>query len=53
MHFDAPDGRFASACVDIVGPLNESENFSYILTAVDRFTHWPKAIPLHNITARS
>ena len=52
-HFDAPDRRFASVCVDIVGPLNEYEYFSYILTVVNRFIRRPEAIPLRNITARS
>ena len=53
MHFNAPDGQFAIVCIDIVEPLNESEGFSYNLTVVDRFTRWPEAIPLRNVTAKS
>jgi len=42
-HFETPDARFVSVCIDIVGPLNESNGYSYILTAIDQFTRWPKA----------
>ena len=48
-----PDRRFASLHVDIVGPLPASQGFSYLLTIVDRFTRWPDAIPLTDISARS
>lgn len=47
-----PD-RFHTVHVDIVGPLPPSEGYSYILTAVDRFTKWPEAIPLRTINATS
>ena len=38
--------------IDIVGPLPQSNGFSYILTVVDRFSRWPAAIPLQGITAQ-
>ena len=50
VHIPSPD-RFHTVHVDIVGPLPPSEGHRFILTAVDRFTKWPEAIPLRNITS--
>lgn len=51
--FGLPKCRFNHIHIDLVGPLPPSNGHIYLLTIVDRYTRWPEAILLVDMTAQT
>ena len=50
-NFVVPDENFKHINIDLVDPLPVSNNYTYCLTYVDRYSRWIEAIPVTDLTA--
>ena len=51
LQIPVPSRRFSHIHVVLVGPLPQSQGFSYLFTIIDRTSRWPEAIPILQTTA--
>jgi cleavage and polyadenylation specificity factor subunit 1 len=51
--FVSPEQRFGHIHHDLVGPLLPSDGHKYLFTVIDRFTRWPEAWPIDNMSAHA
>ncbi|XP_068215847.1 uncharacterized protein [Palaemon carinicauda] len=51
--FPQPKRYFAHIHIDVVGPLRISQEYHYLFTVIDHFTHWPEAIPIQTTMCTS
>ena len=52
-NFPVPKARFMHVHVDIIGPFPQIDGFKYILTSIDRYSRFPAAHPMKDMTADS
>ncbi|GFY77331.1 retrovirus-related Pol polyprotein from transposon 412 [Trichonephila inaurata madagascariensis] len=51
--FELPSSRFEHVHIDLVGPLPPLDGFRFCFTCVDRFSKWPNAFPMVDISAEA